>query len=177
MRPSGSSGGCTGTASRGMEPNGMDTPATPEATEIKIRGYHLDLYGHVNNARYLEFLEEARWELFENHVDLKRWKKRNLGFFVVSITIDYRRPASLGDVLCIETYLSRFGEKSAVFTQKISRKKTGERIADAGITFVLADLKTGRAVVLDRELKAVLEPFCKERGCAEAIAGHASSGA
>ena len=34
-------------------------------TPIKVRGYHLDLYGHVNNARYLEFLEEARWAYFE----------------------------------------------------------------------------------------------------------------
>lgn len=25
-----------------------------------MRSYHLDGYGHVNNARYLEFLEEAR---------------------------------------------------------------------------------------------------------------------
>ena len=155
----------------------METPETPKATEIKIRGYHLDLYGHVNNARYLEFLEEARWELFENHVDLKRWKKRNLGFFVVRITIDYRRPASLGDVLRIETHLSRFGEKSAVFTQEITRKSTGERIADADITFVLADLNTGRAVVLESDLKAVLEPFCRRGDCADAVAGSGSSGA
>lgn len=27
---------------------------------IRVRNYHLDGYGHVNNARYLEFLEEAR---------------------------------------------------------------------------------------------------------------------
>ncbi len=31
-------------------------------TQIKVRGYHLDVYQHVNNARYLEFLEEARWD-------------------------------------------------------------------------------------------------------------------
>ncbi|HAD41888.1 MAG TPA: thioesterase, partial [Plesiomonas shigelloides] len=24
---------------------------------IRVRGYHLDAYQHVNNARYLEFLE------------------------------------------------------------------------------------------------------------------------
>jgi len=30
-------------------------------TQIKVRGYHCDFYGHVNNARFLEFLEEARW--------------------------------------------------------------------------------------------------------------------
>ncbi len=26
-------------------------------TQIKVRGYHLDVYQHVNNARYLEFLK------------------------------------------------------------------------------------------------------------------------
>ena len=24
-------------------------------SEIKVRGFHLDIYQHVNNARYLEF--------------------------------------------------------------------------------------------------------------------------
>ena len=28
-------------------------------TQIKVRGYHLDLFQHVNNARYLEFIEEG----------------------------------------------------------------------------------------------------------------------
>jgi len=27
-------------------------------TAIRIRNYHLDGYGHVNNARYLEFLDK-----------------------------------------------------------------------------------------------------------------------
>jgi thioesterase-3 len=39
---------------------------------MTVRGYHLDLFGHVNNARYLEFLEEARWDWFEQRTDLPR---------------------------------------------------------------------------------------------------------
>ena len=31
----------------------------PSSIEIKIRGYHADMFGHVNHARYLEFMEEA----------------------------------------------------------------------------------------------------------------------
>jgi len=135
-------------------------------TDIKIRGYHLDVYGHVNNARYLEFLEEARWDLFEHHFDLQRWKSKNIGFFVVSITIHYRRPASLGDVLQIRTHVSRFGGKSAVFTQRIFRKGSEALIAEADITFVLADLKTNRAVPMQGELREALEPFCIEGDCA-----------
>ena len=63
---------------------------------IKVRGYHCDFYGHVNNARYLELLEEARWQFLEDGLDLAYWKQRNMGFVVASVTINYRRPAGLG---------------------------------------------------------------------------------
>lgn len=41
-------------------------------TLIKVRGYHLDIYQHVNNARYLEFLEEGRWAAFEKNLDIEQ---------------------------------------------------------------------------------------------------------
>ena len=31
---------------------------------VRVLNYHLDGYAHVNNARYLEFLEAARWDFF-----------------------------------------------------------------------------------------------------------------
>ena len=33
-------------------------------SEVRVRGFHVDVYQHVNNARYLEFLEDARWHFF-----------------------------------------------------------------------------------------------------------------
>ena len=57
----------------------------PSITEIKVRGYHLDLYGHVNNARYLEFLEEARWAFAETNLDFDEWQRRGIAFSVVNI--------------------------------------------------------------------------------------------
>ncbi|HAT24716.1 MAG TPA: thioesterase, partial [Pantoea septica] len=71
-------------------------------TTIKVRGYHLDVYQHVNNARYLEFLEEARWQWLEE-ADAFNWlQQQQLAFVVVNININYRRPAVLGDVLAID---------------------------------------------------------------------------
>ena len=78
-------------------------------THIKVRGYHLDFYGHVNNARYLEFLEEARWSLLEGSVDLAQWQARGLGFVVAAITINYRRPVGLGSVLEVRTEVAKVG--------------------------------------------------------------------
>ncbi|MCP4023889.1 MAG: thioesterase, partial [Desulfobacteraceae bacterium] len=53
--------------------------------EIKIRSYHTDQYQHVNNARYLEFLEEGRWQLLEDYIDLETFMTQGYLFFVVNI--------------------------------------------------------------------------------------------
>lgn len=71
-------------------------------TPIKVRGYHLDLYGHVNNARYLEFLEEARWAYFEATHGLEWFTESGLAFVVVNININYRRPAFMNEQLVVD---------------------------------------------------------------------------
>ena len=58
---------------------------------IRIRWRDVDAYGHVNNAVYLTYLEEAR----------DAWAKEVLGpsfdFVIVRIAIDYRSELSLDD--------------------------------------------------------------------------------
>jgi thioesterase-3 len=124
---------------------------------IKVRGYHLDVYGHVNNARYLEFLEEARWSFIENEIDLPAWKKLGFAFTVVKITINYRRAASLGDVLDIHTRLEKLGARSGVVRQEITLARTGGRVADAEVVFVIVDEQTGKAAHLEGEIYAALK--------------------
>lgn len=126
-------------------------------TEIKVRGYHLDLYGHVNNARYLEFLEEARWQWVEQRADLGAFLERGMGFSVVNIDINYRRPASLGEVLDIETGIKALGNRSGVVRQVVRLQGTETVVADADVTFVIVSRETGRALPLAGELRQVFE--------------------
>jgi len=60
-------------------------------TEIKVRGYHLDVFSHVNNARYLEFLEEARWSVLEESGFMEYMFESDIAFIVVNINIDFNR--------------------------------------------------------------------------------------
>lgn len=126
------------------------------ATNIKVRGYHLDLYGHVNNARYLEFLEEARWALMEDRPEVAGLHERGLSFVVVNINIDYRRPATNGDELVITSRLAHVGNRSMAFEQVVTLAGTSEIVAQAKVTFVLVDAATGRPVVIDDDLRASL---------------------
>jgi len=120
-------------------------------TEIKIRGYHTDLYQHVNNARYLEFLEEARWQLLEDHMDLESFMKKGFLFFVVNINISYKSQARVNDLVRIRSGMGKIGNKSAVVRQQVLNLTTGLVCADADITFVLSDFK-GKALKLEGEV-------------------------
>jgi thioesterase III len=124
-------------------------------TKIKIRGYHTDLYQHVNNARYLEFLEEGRWQLLEDHLDLEAFMGSGFSFFVVNINISYRSPARVGDTVLVRSGRKKIGNKSAVFQQQIVNKFTGAVCIDADITFVIADT-SGRPLKLEGEIKEKL---------------------
>ncbi|AFJ47949.1 YbgC/FadM family acyl-CoA thioesterase [Shimwellia blattae] len=133
-------------------------------TTIKVRGYHLDVYQHVNNARYLEFLEEARWEALEQEESFRWMVAHQIAFVVANININYRKPAVLGDRLIITSSLQQLNGKSGVLSQVITREPDGITVADALITFVCVDLRTQKALALEGELREKLEQMIATHG-------------
>ena len=126
-------------------------------TQIKVRGYHLDVYQHANNARYLEFLEEARWDGLESSAGFQWMSAHHIAFVVVNININYRRPAVLGDLLTVTSKVQQLNGKSGVLSQVVTLEPEGQVVADALITFVCVDLKTQKALALEGELREHLE--------------------
>ncbi|MCP2040371.1 thioesterase-3 [Neisseria sp. HSC-16F19] len=131
-------------------------------TPIRVRGYHLDVFQHVNNARYLEFLEEARWSYFEDTGLTPLFMEGDLAMAVVNININYRRGALLGDDLLIHTRFDTVNERNAVIAQEIVHKDSGKVVADATVVFVAVDKKHNRAVAFEGEMKAVLQALVAE---------------
>ena len=72
--------------------------------KIKIYYHHTDCGGVVYYAKYLEFLEEARTEFFnEKGISIKKLTQQGILFVVARQEIDYKAPAFYGDVLSIDT--------------------------------------------------------------------------
>ncbi len=120
-------------------------------TEIKVRGYHADFYGHVNNARYLEFFEEDRWARLEDVIDLREFAARGYVFLVVNINVNYRQAVAVGETVLVSTALEKIGNKSVALRQEIVFKETKEVAADAIVTFVIRN-QTGQAAVMEGDL-------------------------
>jgi thioesterase-3 len=133
------------------------TGAAPHEITLTVRGYHLDLYGHVNNARYLEFLEEARWAWFESRADLSTLLGAATSMVMVRLEIDYRYPAGIGEQLTIASALGEVRNRSAVIHQEIRLTGSGRPVAEANITVVYVDQASGRAVPIDGPLREFLD--------------------
>ncbi len=132
----------------------MSTPLS--RVQLRVRGYHLDGYGHVNNARYLEFMEEGRWNFFDQHPEMiKELHQAGRAFVVVNLNIDYLAAARQGDDLEVMTGIIDVGERSGLCHHRIVRKD-GTVIARADLTFVLLDIRANKAAAIEGEVREAL---------------------
>src|SRR3990167_4492472 len=119
--------------------------------ELTVRGFHLDVFQHVNNARYLEFLEDARWATFD-HV-LAALRKRHWSLVIANININYRKPAVIGQRLRIDAKLGEIRNTSFTIAQKVTAAEDPHFIfADAVVTCVFLDTQN-RPVKIDETVR------------------------
>ena len=125
---------------------------------IRVRNYHLDGYGHVNNARYLEFLEEARWAFFEEHGFLSEID--GLMLVVIRTDIRYRRAAVDGDILRFEGRLKELTSRHIILTQNIVLP-SGKNAVEAEITLMVVSAESGRSISIPEPLFTLLKQYAE----------------
>lgn len=125
---------------------------------IRVRNYHLDGYGHVNNARYLEFLEEARWAFFEEHGLLSEID--GLMLVVVRTDIRYRRAAVEGDILRFEGRLKELTSRHIILTQNIVLP-SGKNAVEAESTLMVVSAESGRSISIPEPLFTLLKQYAE----------------
>jgi acyl-CoA thioester hydrolase len=80
---------------------------------VEVRYGDIDAQGHLNNAKFITFMEHARFRYME-HVGL--WHRsegfESLGQIVASVSCDYKRPVTLGQVVEVGVRTARLGNKS-----------------------------------------------------------------
>ncbi len=91
-------------------------------TQLRVRHYEMDALGHVNNAVYQSYLEQAAIEHSE-HLGLTLDIYRELGsvFVMRRLAIDYLCPAIAGDFLDITTWIQELRGSRAIRRYEIRK--------------------------------------------------------
>lgn len=107
---------------------------------------HIDTLGHVNNAAYLEILEEARWDLItRNGYGLDEVQRLGIGPVVLDVHLRFVRELRNRQGVTIRTWVESYSGKVGRLGQQVL-DDAGELCCDAKLTIGLFDL-TARKLV------------------------------
>ena len=121
--------------------------------QIKIRGYHIDHFGHVNNGKYCGFFEEGRWGYFDDKPELLDYFHTNeLMHVVAGISIRYKRPLIVGDLITLETEVLKAKRTGFTMLQTIYKNDTDIIAATAEVQNVFVNGASGKVVPVPSEL-------------------------
>ncbi len=117
-----------------------------------------DAGGIVYHARYLDFAEHARTEMLREilpDIGQSDIKDDGVIFVVKSISIDYRKPAYLDDLLFVRTALEKAERFSAVFKQDVMRD--GEILASLSVRVASVSAEKKKIVPIPQKVLEALQ--------------------
>jgi YbgC/YbaW family acyl-CoA thioester hydrolase len=129
---------------------------------LVVRFSDCDPLGHVNNARYSTYLEQARIVLWRKQAGLELRSaaqaggQRGEGFILARTEIDFRSQAHDGDELEVRLGIEKFGRTSATYRYEIVMAGTGQLVATARTVQVWYDYDKGTPIPLKEDTKVLL---------------------
>jgi acyl-CoA thioester hydrolase len=117
---------------------------------IKVRYADLDAQGHVNNAAYFSYMEQARFEYMQA---LGVWRPGDdflsLGTILAEAGCTYKKPIQIGQTVEVGVRITRLGNKS--YDTEYRLTVNGEEVATGRSVQVAYDYRTQRSVRIPDE--------------------------
>ncbi len=131
------------------------------AHRIEVRFRDCDPLGHVNNAAYLTYLEQARlfyWRsLWGFGLERNEGERRSRpGVIMARAEIDYRLPARYGQTLEVRIDLAAIGKTSFTYDYEIVDEEA-QVIASARTVQVMYDYEAARPVPIPDEIRQKMQ--------------------
>ncbi len=130
--------------------------ATTEApvfvAQLAVRWGDLDTFNHVNNARYLTYLEESRLQWL---LTLADWYSASAMPVLAASVLNYRRPIAWPATLQVHLSCTRVGNTSITMAHRIVDAGDDTRLyCDGHVVMVWMDPVTGKPVPLPASVRA-----------------------
>ncbi len=124
---------------------------------IPVRWGDQDALGHVNNAAYLTYVEQARIEFLE-HVGGGRWPGHpDGGPILAAVEVQFRRPIHYPSTVLVAVHGGEPGRTSFPLDSVLTVEGDDEAVvAEVKATLVWVDRETGRPTPIPDALRAAL---------------------
>jgi acyl-CoA thioester hydrolase len=128
---------------------------------LEVRFSDCDPLGHVNNAVYLTYIEQARIVMWRHQIGT--WPRafadggpKGQGFILARAEVDFRSQAREGDQLEVRLALEGFGRTSLTYRYEIVNVSTGRLVVAAKTVQVWLDYDAEKPIPFPEDVKANL---------------------
>ena len=124
---------------------------------MSVRWRDMDAMGHVNNAKYVSYLEEARvrWLVTVPGISLQD----RIAPVVAATNVNYRAPIVWPNDIVVELFVERLGNSSVTIGHRIVDGKNGNTLySDGNVVVVWMDAATGKSAPLPEAVRAASLP-------------------
>ena len=126
---------------------------------IEVRYGDLDPQGHVNNAKFLTYMEQARVFYLKQ---LKLWEGGsflNLGIILADVQITFKKALQFGDPVRVGVRISRIGNKSMTSEYRLEDGRDASVFATGSSVLVAYDYQNKRSVSIPDEWRKAIHQF------------------
>ncbi|MFZ2098446.1 MAG: thioesterase family protein [Anaerolineales bacterium] len=126
---------------------------------IEVRYGDLDPQGHVNNAKFLTYLEQGRVFYLKQ---LRLWEGGsflNLGIILADVQMTFRKAIQFGDPVRVGVRISRIGNKSMTSEYRIEDARDASEFANGSSVLVAYDYQNNRSVAIPEEWRKAILKF------------------
>jgi YbgC/YbaW family acyl-CoA thioester hydrolase len=124
-------------------------------SEIPVRPDDIDMFQHVHNSRYLDYIQAARYDQMTRcyKMSMEEFMIMGYGFVVKKAELNFKRALVMGDMMLISTQVKEFLGSDITVEFEIVNKKNEKIYCDGIMLYTMINLKTGRSEKVPEEIR------------------------
>ena len=124
-------------------------------SEIPVRPDDIDMFQHVHNSRYLDYIQAARYDQMVRcyKMSMEEFMIMGYGFVVKKAELNFKRALIMGDIMLISTQVKEFNGSDITVEFEIVNKKNEKIYCDGVMLYTMINLKTGRSEKVPEEIQ------------------------
>lgn len=127
--------------------------------QVRVRYSETDQMGVVYHGNYVPYFEIGRVEWLRNKgIAYKNLEENGIALPIVSMTLNYKKPARYDDLLTIKTKLKSYEGVKIAFECEIHSEQN-ELLTTASFLLVFVDLKTARPIMPPSDILEIIKKY------------------
>jgi acyl-CoA thioester hydrolase len=123
---------------------------------VEVRYGDLDPQGHVNNAKYLTYMEQARIEYIHQSGLWEGGSFQDIGIILADAHITFQASIHYGQPVLVGVRVSRLGNKSMTMEYRLEDAQSGEGLASGSTTVVTYDYRSQQTIPIPDHWRKII---------------------